>query len=238
MTDFADLFAQSLVSGDAEPLAARLFHRSQMEDGLHLHIGAAAIAAETLALAALFDDRSATATAIGDEFSAVTLTGTTQKLFGHHLESPAQLTLTRHIWIETEGPYALRLTAITDWAGLATAAGLDLAALAATLGARHPTHRPLGELASGRGQLTQPPIPLSLRRHLTDAHLTPDTSAGPASLSRLQGHTAGRRVSLPLSQYGDTMLVDEMALAATAHRPFYDQKEPLAGRADGPAPDC
>lgn len=231
MTSFAELFAQGFISGDAAALTSRLFHRSQLEDGLHLHIGAAAIAAETLALAALFDDRSATATAIGDEFSALNFTGTAQTLFGQRLASPARFTLTRHIWIQTEGQYALRLTAITDWAGLAAAAGLDLAALAATLGASTPAHRPLGELASGRGQQTAPAVPLALRRHLSDAHVTPDTNAGPAgpagsarlaSLSRLQGHIAGRRVSLPLSQHGDTVLFDEMALAATAHCPFYE----------------
>jgi hypothetical protein len=221
VTSFADLFAETFVAGDAESLNARLFHRSQMEDGLRLHIGGSAIAAEILALAALLDDRSATATAIGDQFSALSLTGTTQVLFGHHLESPTRLTLTRHIWTEFEGRYALRLTATTDWASLATAAGLDLAALAATLGARHPMHHPLGELASGQGQLPTSAIPLALRRHLTDAHITPDTSIGPASLSRLQGHIAGRRVSLPVSQHADTMLIDELALAATAHRPFY-----------------
>jgi hypothetical protein len=221
MTGFADLFAETFVSGDAEPLLTRLFHRSQMEDGLQLHIGASAIAAETLALAALFEDRTAAATAIGDTFTALTLTGTTQKLFGEHLERPMRLTLTRHIWAEFEGRYALHLTAITDWAGLASAAGLDPAALATTLGARHPTHRPLGELASGRGQLPTQALPLTLRRLLPDALVTPDTSAGPATLSRLQGHTAGRRVSLPLSRHGDTMLIDELALAATAHRPLY-----------------
>lgn len=221
MTSFADLFAESFVSGNADPLATRLFHRSQMEDGLALHIGATAITAETLALAAVFDDRSATASAIGDQFCALTLTGTTRNLFGHHLESPARLTLTRHIWTEFEGTYALRLTAITDWAGLYTAAGIDLAAFAATLGSRHPTHRPLGELASGKGQLPTAPIPLALRRHLTDAILTPDTSSGPASLYRLHGHTGGSRISLPLSQHGDTMLIDELALAANPHRPFY-----------------
>jgi hypothetical protein len=221
MTNFADLYTESFVSGDATPLAARLFHRAQLEDGLYLHIGATAILSEILALAALFDDRSATATAIGDQFSALTLTGTTQNLFGQRLESPIRLTLTRHIWAEFEGPYALRLTAITDWAGLATAAGLDLAALAATLGAQTPTHRPLGELASGRGQLPTATIPLPLRRLLPDAQVTPDTRTGPASLSRLQGHTAGRRISLPLSQYGDTTLIDELALVATAHRPFH-----------------
>jgi hypothetical protein len=80
----------------------------------------------------------------------------------------------------------------------------------------------LGELASGQGQLPTPAVPVGLRRLLGDARLTPDTSAGPASLSRLQGHTAGRRVSLAVSQHGDTMLVDELALAASAHRPFYD----------------
>jgi hypothetical protein len=221
MTSFADLFAETFVSGDAEPLATRLFHRSQLEDGLHLHIGATAIAAEILTLAAMFDDRSATATAIGDTFAAVALTGTTQSLFGHTLETPIELTLSRHIWIETEGRYAWRLTAITDWASLATAAKLDLAPIAASLGAGYPTHRPLGELASGLGQLATPQIPLSLRRHLPDAHIIPETSADAASLSRLQGHVAGRRVSLPLSQYGDTSLVDTLAIAATAHRPFY-----------------
>ena len=153
MTSFADLCAEGFVSGDAGPLATRLFHRSQMEDGLHLHIGGTAIMAETLALAAMFDVRSATATAIDDTFAALMLSGTTQSLFGQRLETPIALTLTRHIWTEFEGKYALRLTAITDWAGLATAAGLDLAALATTLGARHPTHRPLGELASGRNSL-------------------------------------------------------------------------------------
>jgi hypothetical protein len=221
MTSFADLYAESFVSGDAAPLATRLFHRSQMEDGLHLHICASAIMSETLAIAALFEDRSATATAIGDQFSVLTLTGTTETLFGHRLESPRRLTLTRHIWAEFEGRYALHLTAITDWAGLATAAGLDLAALAATLGAQFPTHRPLGELASGQGQLAGPAIPLTLRRLLPDARITPDTTTGAASLSRLHGHTDGRRVSLPLSQHGDTMLIDELAVAATAHRPFY-----------------
>jgi hypothetical protein len=221
MTGFADLFAETFVSGDAEPLLTRLFHRSQMEDGLHLHIGATAIAAEMLALAALFDDRSAAATAIGDTFAALMLTGTTQNLFGQRLETPCKLTLTRHIWAEFEGRYAQRLTAITDWAGLATTAGLDLAMLATTIGAQTPTHRPLGELASGQGQLPTTAVPLTLRRLLPDAQITPDTRAGPASLSRLQGHTAGRRISLPLSQHGDTMLVDELAIAATAHRPFH-----------------
>jgi hypothetical protein len=222
MTNFADLLAQGFVSGDTKPLLARLCHRSQLEDGLHLHIGASAIAGETLALAAIFDDRSATATAIGDQFSAISFTGTTQTLFGHRLESPIRLTFTRHIWTEFEGQYALRLTAITDWAGLATAAGLDHGTVAAMLGAQHPTHRPLGELASGRGQLPTPAFPLRLHRLLPDAELAPDTSSGPASLSRLQGHTAGRRVSLPVSQHGDAMLIDELALAATAHRPFYN----------------
>jgi hypothetical protein len=221
MTSFADLFAQSFISGDAEPLASRLFHRSQLEDGLHLHIGAGAIAAETVLLAAHFEDRSATATAVGDRFAALTLTGTTQGLFGHRFETPARLTFTRQIWIESEGNFALRLTTITDWAGLATAAGLDLDTLAAALGARFPTHRPLGELASGRGQLAASPVPLALRHRVTDAQITPDTSAGAASLSRLQGHIAGRRVSLPLSRHGDATLLDTLALAATAHRPFY-----------------
>jgi hypothetical protein len=222
MTNFADLYAESFVGGAATPLAARLFHRSQLEDGLHLHIGATAILSEILGLAALFEDRSATATAIGDQFSAITLTGTTQTLFGQRLERPLRLTLTRHIWTECEGQYALRLTAITDWAGLATAAGLDPAALAATLGAQTSAHRPLGELASGRGQLPTPAIPLRLHRLLADAALTPDTSTGAASLARLHGHTAGRRVSLPVSQHDDVMLIDELALAATAHRPFYN----------------
>lgn len=221
MTGFADLFAQSFISGDAEPLASLLLHRSQLEDGLHLHIGASAIAAETVMLAAHFEDRSATATAVGDRFAALTLVGTAQSLFGHRFECAVRLTFTRHVWIEAEGDYALRLTAITDWAGLATAAGLDLASLAAVLGARFPTHRPLGELASGQGQLAASLVPLALRCRVPDAHITPDTSAGPASLSRLQGHIAGRRISLPLSRHGDAMLLDNLALAATAHRPFY-----------------
>ena len=221
MTSFTDLFAQSFINGDAEPLASRLLHRSQLEDGLHLHIGASAIAAEIVMLAALFEDRSATGIDVGNRFAALTLAGTIQSLFGRRFETPVRLTLTRHIWIETEGDYALRLTAITDWAGLAITAGLDPDSLAAELGARFPTHRPLGELASGRGQLAAYAVPLALRRHLTDAHLTPDTSAGSASLSRLQGHIAGRRISLPLSRHGDAMLLDTLALAATAHRPFY-----------------
>lgn len=221
MIRFADSIAESFVSGDAARLAARLFHRSQMDDGLHLHIGAGAIVSETLALAALFENRSATAMAIGDEFSALALTGTTQNLFGQRLQSPTRLTLTRHIWCQFEGPYALRLTAITDWAGLATAAGLDLAPLAAALGARYPTHRPLGELASGNGQLAAPAVPLTLSRHLTDAHITADRTAGTASLSRLQGHIAGRRVSLAASRHDGMLLVDTLAIAATVHRPLH-----------------
>jgi hypothetical protein len=222
MTNFADLFAQTFITGDAEPLAARLLHRSQLEDGLDLHIGAAAILAETLALAVAFDDRDATAIAIGDRFAALRLSGIARRLFGHTLGNPGRLTFTRHIWFETEGDYALRLTAISDWGGLATAAGLPFDTLARTLGARHPTHRPLGELTSGRGQHIATPVPLAVRAMLPDAAITRDTSVGNAALYRLQAHIAGRRISLPLSHHADTPhLLDDLAVAATAYRPFH-----------------
>jgi hypothetical protein len=251
--NLADALDTLFSNGDAAPLATLLLHRVQMEDGLALHIGRDAVIAEFLRVAAMFDGRATTLEASIDP-GLVTLGWTGQlREFpsGNRLAIPVSATLRRHLWIEAEAGRAVRITAITDWAGLAGAAGVAQAPLAEDIGANHPTHRPLGELVSGRGQLATRPgdhvanlnarslagfIPdrrdwwLRLFARVPDAHLTLDRSVDDgfrtAILWRLQGHIAGRRISLPGTSIVDdrgesAVLFDELAVAAAAHRPFF-----------------
>jgi hypothetical protein len=249
----ADALDTLFSNGGAAPLATLLLHRVQMEDGLALHIGRDAVIAELLRIVAMFEGRAATIEASIDP-SLVTLGWTGQlREFpsGNRLARPVSATFRRHLSIEAEAGRAVRITAITDWAGLADAAGVAQALLAEAIGAKHPTHRPLGELVSGRGQLATRPgdhlanlnarslagfMPdrrdwwLRLFAQVPDAYLTLDRSVDDgfrtAILWRLQGHVAGRRVSLPGTSIVDdrgesTVLFDELAVAATAHRPFF-----------------
>jgi hypothetical protein len=122
---------------------------------------------------------------------------------------------------------------------------------AAALAASHPCHRPLGELASGRGQLLPEPGegPLAAVAHglarrdpalcavlaplldaAADAVLLPRVvlalaDGGWVGLAQLMGHADGRRISLPVSLHGRadgvTLMHDALALAAAAQRPFW-----------------
>ena len=253
---FAEALERLFRTGDASAIAAQLLHRVQMEDGLALHIGRDAVVAELLTIAASFGDCDISIdAAMAPGFVGFAVSGILRQLpFGTPLAAPVPATLRRHLWIESEAGRAVRITAITDWAGLADTAGIARNPLAATIGAAHPAHRPLGELASGSGQLLAlaPGADAMARRNardfgdcdpkrrdwwlrlvarVPDAHFTFDRSiavtARTAMLWRLQGHVGGRRVSLPGSSVvaGDgteTDFIDELALAATACRAFYD----------------
>lgn len=259
MRDFADSLDAAFLDDDGDSVTRHLLHRVQMEDGLALHIGREAVIAELLALSAAFDDRTVTrAEPINGACICLEWSGMLRHFPGHpQLTSPAPAKLRRHLWIEAEAGRALRITAITDWAGLAANAGIAHAELAAAFGAARPAHAPLGELASGRGQLAEAVVPaevdpeahyigrlnargfagfefarrerwLRLLARVPDARFTLDRSTGDsrrhAVLWRLQGHVAGRRVSLPGSSLlwadgTEAVMFDELALDATGHRP-------------------
>lgn len=255
-----NLLARCLADGfaGADPglSGPHLLSRVQLADGLALHVGRDAVIAWLAGLCAAFEDRTArlVAEAEGHEMVAVALAlgGTPVAWPGlPAAASPApgrgRVELLQHLWIATEGGRAVMIEAVTDWFGLAGAAGIDASALAGTIGSSHPCQRPLGELASGRGQLVDtgedlaarfnrrrlsgvPPLVLAgggtplvqLVADLPDARLTEDRALDGAGLWRLQGHVAGRRVSLPVSRIGDgPMLWDRLAVAASAHRPFW-----------------
>lgn len=243
----------ALASGDAAPLAAVLLHRVEMEDGLATAVGRPAVIAALMAEAVAAPVQSLGSVAL----ACLRLDGAAE----------------RHIWARMEAGRVARLTLVHGRADVDDAE-------ADAIGLAHPTHRPLGELASGTGQFAaprdDPAAPLGdrllslLNARSLDARLfaadarwngpdgeegtpdarrdwwrrlfatVPDAWITPvASLSdgdwlalgwQLQGHLAGRRVSLP----GSTLLrlednriatertaVDLRALAATAHRPFY-----------------
>lgn len=250
---FAAALGALFVDGNAAPVAAQLLHRVQMEDGLSLHVGRNAVIAELLRVAAMFTGRATTSeTPVAPGLVMLGWTGQMHAFpSGIPLAAPVSTSFRRHLWIDTEAGRVVRITAISDWAGLADAAGVGRAPLARAVGARHPVHRPMGELASGRGQLVAVAgdhvadlnarslagfAPdrrdwwLRLFALVPDARLTLDRRVENAScqavLWRLQGHVAGRRASLPgtsiLAGGAETaVMFDELALAATAHRPFW-----------------
>lgn len=227
--------------GDAAPLAAMLLHRVQMEDGLQLHVGRDAVLAALLAQAAAFEGR--TCGIFPGRLPGVVELGWSGLVrdfplpgLAAPLPLPLTVTLRRHVWLETEGKRILRVTAVTDWAGLADALGLARPGLAQALGLAHPTHPPLGELASGRGQFPaesdredwvsqinaralaalSPAMRdwwLGMLSLVPDARLTVDRwSLGPdrkALLWRLQGHIGGRRFSLPGSTVFESIGEDQ-----------------------------
>ncbi len=130
------------------------------------------------------------------------------------------------VWARLEGAAIAELTII--------AARPPSPDAAAALAARHPCHRPLGELASGRGQLLDAPSdPLAavLAALWPDAQLLPRArialpDGGTAGLFQLLADADGRRISLPVAavQAADgsiTPLHDALALAAAPLRPFW-----------------
>ncbi|MDT7951436.1 MAG: nuclear transport factor 2 family protein [Acetobacteraceae bacterium] len=244
----------ALAEGDAASLARVLLHRCRLEDGLAEAVGRPAVVAALMVGGSLASDMKLA----GSGWCFLRLKGDAE----------------RHLWAVMEAERAVELTFVTGrtdgWDG----------AEAERIGAACPTHRPLGELRSGGGQLAAPaddpaaPIALRLltlinarsldgRLHLPDARWTgPDGAAGTAlerqrwwrkllakvadawltpvaSLAegecialrwQLQGHLDGRRVSLPgstLLRQADGRIAEErtafdlLALAATAHRPFF-----------------
>jgi|GEM_PF-3507204 hypothetical protein len=147
-----------------------------------------------------------------------------------------------HLWARLEAGRIAALSIIAD----------RDAGDANTLAAAHPCHRPLGELMSGRGQLAPMPgdgalgaliqafaarvlpalAPMSSA--MPDALLLPRTvltlpDGAQAALCQLLGHSAGRRISLPVSLLigpGGTLFAachDPLALAAAPLRPFWPE---------------
>lgn len=287
----APIFADAFITGDQHGLASVLLHRVQMEDGLALHVGRDAVLAELGRIAAGFTGRGAggaAQTRVGDHvllrmsFAGHCVDPSIIPGCNQTLDDPMEARFGRHLWLRLEAGRIASILAITDWSMLGVTLELDLAPIAAAHGAAHPTHRPLGELASGRGQLRDAPAgdpaPLAERwvtvlnaralraldplfaptavhwlpggvrggedvradwwlrlfARVPDARLTLDRTlvAGDrvALLWRLQGHVGTRRVSLPGSTMlrvedqriaGEELRFDELALAATAYRPFW-----------------
>lgn len=141
------------------------------------------------------------------------------------------------LWARLEGERVAHITFIAQRPADAQAA--------ATLAAAHPCHRPLGELASGRGQL--PPAapdssPLAAVAHglaardpgalavlaplldaMADVVLLPRTQivladGGWAGLAQAMGHANGRRISLPVGLHAgpDGLVLVHDALALAA----------------------
>jgi hypothetical protein len=240
--------ADAFAAGDPGLPGPRLLNRVQVADGLALHVGRDAAVAWLAGLSAAFEERTAHVLA---EAGAGALSAVALLLRGRPVRSPwpfaaceevtgGHVELLQHLWIRTEAGRAVDIEAIADWSGLAAVAGFDADRAAAHLGQTHPCHRPLGELASGRGQLMEDgddaaglfnarrlggdPAFGRLVAAMPDARLTADKALPGATLWRLQGHVAGRRMSLPVSRIGEgALLWDGLALAASAHRPFWPE---------------
>jgi hypothetical protein len=226
---FAEALEAALTNGAFDALARVLLHRARVEDGLFETVSRDAVLAELVALAA-----------VGDAWEV-------QRIGDCVVARGAR---TCAWWVEGEGARVAALTRVD-------ARGADAGA-AVPLGAAHPAHRPVGELRSGRAQfapeaggrtigqryaravdaralagLPQRGWWLRLLARVPDAAVTLDrenmVGGEAAVLWRVQGHVAGRRVSLPgislLALDGETVtaeepLLDMLALEASAYRPF------------------
>lgn len=230
---FADALRAAIEEGDFAAFGACMLQRARLESGLASLAGRPAILAWLQELAAAFaqprvhNQRQVLA---GDTvFADVRITGDLASVpaLGPLPVALAAESLHLIIWARLEAGLAVELSAITDWRPLVEQSGIPVKDVAVQLGAAAPCHRPLGELASGLGQLgTEPPIDtpgdhwvtrFNSRRlggaevecaglqemltHMPDARLTLEqqlpTGIGNLLLLRLQGHIGGRRVSLP-----------------------------------------
>lgn len=243
MIDIGHRFAHWLEAGDLSDAAEIMLHRVQMTDGLRLFVGRDQIVERLLEVAASFDERSvmtlATERGDGIAFAALELRGRPAARFsaGAGLDVRDGVgALDMHVWCRLEAERIVEIELVADWGAWRND---GTAQLAEAHGAAYPAHRPLGELASGRAQLMAAPGNdlaaqfnsralagradlLALVATIPDSRMTADLAAGGARLWRLQGHVNGRRVSLPVSSpNGLQILVDRLAIEASAHRPFW-----------------
>lgn len=228
MSGLAHAFAATFEHGDPTGLVGLMLNRVRMATGFELAVGRDAVMARCLALAGGFEERRASTIVelVEGDTALVALA-----LGGRPRGADVPVAFELHLWLTLEAGRIVLIEAIGDGAAFPDSE--------AAYGAAHPTHRPLGELASGCGQLADTrgddlgaqlnaralggrPDLLELVTAVPDARLTLDRAAGPARLWRLHGHAGGRRVSLPVSSRDGTMLhLDRLALAATPHRPFW-----------------
>lgn len=231
MTGLAEALRAAIEDGDLAAFGAHLLQRARLEDGLAQHAGRPAILAWLNRLAAAFDQPRLHSVR---ELNGPGLVVVDCRIEGHvgavpgfgALAAPLLSSLDLRLWASLEGRLAVELAVIADCSQILRPAGHDMAKAAAELGAASPCHRPLGELASGLGQLGTDPAedgwvadfnarrPMAsdmlrqqVRQLLTqmpDARLLPEatlsTGDGQLHLLRLMGHVNGRRVSLPASK--------------------------------------
>jgi hypothetical protein len=262
MNDFGEALRAAIEEGDLAHFGRHLLQRARLDVDLSEIAGRPAILAWLNSLAAAFDGPR-----LHDmrQIEGPGIVAIDCRVEGHAGSVPGigplpepllSASLNLRLWARLEGARAVELTAIADWSQILGPAGLDAEGAARTLGGAAPCHRPLGELASGLGQLgtdaagtgwvadfnarramgsaAQRQQVRTLLARMPDARLlldqALDTGDGDLLLLRLQGHVAGRRVSLPASKVvggqwdaggSEPLRVDSLALAATAHRPFH-----------------
>lgn len=253
---------------DFAPFGACLLQRARLESGLAEIAGRPAIIAWLHTLLEAFDEPLWQSAQLAQRKDVLVLEGQIHGQlraipgFGAFTMPISPAILHVQLRARLERGLAVELAAITDWRDNLVGAGFAIDAAVARVGGASPCHPPLGELASGLGQLgIVPPSadappgacwvaafnsrnlagPQALRRQFSsllaqmpDARLLLEHEIPVCNkrllLLRLQGHVAGRRVSLPASisldcaasPTGNALLrFDSLALAASGHRPFF-----------------
>jgi hypothetical protein len=228
---FGDALTAALEGGDLAPIRACLLQRVRMEAGLDELAGRDAVLSWLQALAAAFAEVRVTAVREIRQGDVVLLdcrlegSATAVPLpSAGVLPQPVAAELPLTIWFRLEGELAGEAIVIADWTGVLGRAGLGLTDVARAMGACSPCHRPLGEPASGRGQLGPAPAPVDaspgarwvaafnarslpgceqcrrLVAQLPDAALVIEQELAVEDthilLLRLMGHSEGRRVGI------------------------------------------